>query len=412
MYKEGQYIYINWAQASTGLTPAAWTGQETYDGRQTGAALECIPIGSIAPGKYIDVELDWALPSLMKSYPEGNFHFCLYARIVDETTIVPIDGATFKPLYSRKEAQKNVTIIRKADLNKSYNVYVRNIKDSPASYTLELIPRTLEDATFFSNATVEMKMDDKVFSAWERGGYKGVGLQPVQSETNYSSQRVKLVEANSKLVDMRFNAKDFDVVSLKFDFKYYNRNKSSYTFDLVQKDENGNIIGGETFIVESPTLLLQPVEITSDTTEDGKIVLSVDNEKFKPIKWYNANDELIGVSDTLTVTPIMNNKVYSVVAANDAGDVVLSSISLDLSTGIEIVSQCSNSLLINFKNGAEKNSYIKIVSALNGNVLITSPVDAGCDLMSVDISDVPIGLYVVWYMVESEALDSKKIEIK
>lgn len=347
----------------------------------------------------------------MEDYPEGNFHFCLYAKILDGTTGAPIDETTFKPLESRKEAQKNVTIIRKSDLKKSYNVYVRNIKNSSASYTLQLIPRTIEDAAYFADASVEMKMEGKVFKAWERGGFKGSGLQPVQFETNYANQKVKLIEANCKLDDVRLNAKEFDIVSLKFDFKYYGINNSTYTFDLVQKDENGNIVGGETFIVESPTLSLKPVEITSSVADDGNILLGVDNEEFKPMKWYNANEELIGTSETLTVSPSMNNNVYSVVAANDAGEVALSSISLDVINGIEHVAVSNNELTVNFRNEAGKNSFIEIVSVLNGSVQATVLVEPGDDTVSVDVSDMPAGLYIVRYMVKSQVVDSKKVEI-
>ena len=167
-----------WAQASTGLTPKAWKGREIYkdenSSRQyaTGGAMEAAYIERIPAGGWRDVKVKWSLPNLLEYYPEGNFHFCLLGKISDTPYDDGyIDGVTYFDLrWSNDQAQKNVTIIRKKDVNKGFNVYVRNLLSTQTAYTLELIPQSDADAMIYSMAKVEMTMSPKVYAAWEQGG--------------------------------------------------------------------------------------------------------------------------------------------------------------------------------------------------------------------------------------------------
>lgn len=79
-----KWIIVYWAQASTGLRKETWKGRELYNGQYvTGYYLEPTSIPEIEPGDSVDVKLRWALPNMLAEYPEGNFHFCLLAKIMD-----------------------------------------------------------------------------------------------------------------------------------------------------------------------------------------------------------------------------------------------------------------------------------------------------------------------------------------
>ena len=127
-YTGGKFIQMYWAQASTGLTPKAWKGREIYkdenSSRQyaTGGAMEAAYIERIPAGGWRDVKVKWSLPNLLEYYPEGNFHFCLLGKISDTPYDDGyIDGVTYFDLrWSNDQAQKNVTIIRKKDVNKGF----------------------------------------------------------------------------------------------------------------------------------------------------------------------------------------------------------------------------------------------------------------------------------------------------
>ena len=96
---------------------------------------------------------------------------------------------------------------------------------------------------------------------------------------------VSLKSENSKLENICMNGAEFEKVTMNFEFKtpatYFGE---SYTFDLIQKDEQGNIVGGETFVVEAPSpyivinqsilflLKLEEVSINSQRIGKGQTI--------------------------------------------------------------------------------------------------------------------------------------------
>lgn len=415
---EGKWVIVYWTQASTGINSRAWKGRELYEGRYpTGGILEATPIDSIKPGKYADVMVRWSLPKLLSEYPEGNFHFCLYAKIMD----TPYDDgfvegkAYFDKQGSNNQAQKNVTIIRKEDLSKAFNVYVRNVSSETRPYRLELIPQTPEDEAIFSVADVEMGMSPKIYNAWERGGLLCQDVELINQNTNSTSdkKRVKLLSSQNELRSVNLNSKEFDIVSLKFRFKEYMISDRDYTLDLIQRDENGNIIDGETFVVRPPKLLPhKPIDIEPIPINGGKFELAVvDTTGYINIDWEDKNGEKIGSSNSITVLPKRDNNQYRVIATTVNGDVATGAITIETVHGIKNITTASSlkSLSVELNNDAPQNSTLSVVSAQNGTIRLAEDIQPGTKNISIDTSGIQSGLYIVTYHINGEVIDQKKI---
>lgn len=412
----GKWVIIYWAQASTGLTTKAWKGRELYGNKWvTGGMLEPEPIKEIQAGGYIDLVIDWKLPNLLKNYPEGNFHFCLLAKIMD----TPYDDGYsptetyFDVAGSNNQAQKNVTIIRKKDINKFFNVYVRNISTIDKAYTLELIPQTDVDAALYERAKVEMSMNSKIYDAWKRGGFKS---QNIETSNTASHCSVKFVSPHSKIENLLLKGDEFDIVQLRFDFNKYSYNSSTYTFDLVQKDEDGNIIGGETFIVESPVLSLNPIEspvVTSNPVKKGIIQLKVENSSdFSSLKWIGESGETLGYNEVVDVQPSINGNEYTVVAMTDDGDVATERISLKHQYGIKTVLKVNGNIEVGLEEEAPINAEILIVTAMDASIKASCQIPEGETSVSLDGNNLSQGIYVVCYVVDSMIVDQYKVEIE
>jgi hypothetical protein len=419
-YTGGKFIQIYWAQASTGLTTKAWKGREIYKDENsssqyaTGGALEAKYIDSIPAGGYRDVKLRWALPNLLEEYPEGNFHFCLLGKIMD----TPYDdgykdGVTYFNIRgSNDQAQKNVTIIRKKDVNKGFNVYVRNLFSTQKAYTLELIPQTETDSEIYSLANVEMTMSPKVYTAWENGGFQYEDLELSSSLSNSTDLRkVRLLSPKSKIKSITLQGNEFDVVTLKFDFSEYSSVSKTYSLDLIQKDEDGNVVGGETFIVESPTLTLKPVLIESKAITPNHIQLNADSSDFTSYVWKDQTGKKIGEGSSITVSPETNNLKYTVIAMNEDGEIAEDSISLATINGIKSVLLESGNIDISLKEGASSNSYMSISSIEKGTVVTRESLARGESKISVNIADWNSGIYIVTYYVDDIVVDSRKINV-
>lgn len=411
-YRGGDFIYVNWVNASLAITANAWNGEETYNDNQTGGVLECSKITNpILPGDSSIVELGWFLPKSLRDTTEGRFHYCLYARIQDKTTTAPIPFENFRPRESKKEAQKNVTIIRKSDITKGLNVFMRNISDKTCSYSLEFVPRTTNDNKLFSMASVQMGMTPKVYSAWERGGLQAIDAEPIASSNNDAAfKRLKLLTVNNKIKEVKLNANEFDVVNLKFNFNKFSNDAATYCYDLIQRDADGNIVGGETIIIEQPKMT--HLHINSNPIPGGFTELCVDDSDIENITWYDGNGETISTSPVAMVNPISQGTDFSVTAVTSKGDVAVSSISLENLYGIREAVQSADELIVNLKTGAFDNSSIETVSLLNGTVMSTVVVPYGVTSVSVNTSSIPKGSYLVRYLVGSEIIDTAKVILK
>ena len=419
-YVGGKFMHVYWAQASTGLTTKAWKGREVYKPENsskmyvTGGALEPVEIDSITAGDYTTVKLKWALPTSLEDYPEGNFHFCLLGKIMD----LPYDdgykdGVVYFDLRgSNDQAQKNVTIIRKKDVHKGFNVFVRNIQSTQQSYTLELIPQTESDAAIYSSAKVEMAMSPKVYTAWERGGFQYDDLELLSSSSNSNDLRkVRLLSPQSKIKNITLKGDEFDIVSLKFDFNKYSTVSKTYTFDLVQKDEAGNIVGGETFIVESPTLASKPIIIDPTPVTPGNIQLNAISSDFSAYTWKDNVGNNIGTGSSITVSPVADDTKYTVIATNEEGEVAEESISLDAVTGIKCVSSETGYIKVSLRGDASDNSRITISSAVNGTVVASDSFIKGESEITINLPNRDSGVYIVTYLVGDTVIDSQKITI-
>lgn len=413
---KGKWLILYWALASTSFTDKVWKGRETSnDGNPTGGILEAKPIPAIEAGDSVLVRVRWALPNLLEDEEEGNFHFCLSAKIMDvQYDDGYVDGKTyFDKRGSNDQVQKNVSVIRKKDNLIATNVYVRNFDSSQKSYTLELIPQTASDALLFSKAKVEMNMGPKVYSAWERGGFLSQDVELPQANSNGAALRtVKFLSPQSKLQAVKLNGNEFDKVKLKFAFNEYSSQSITYNFDLIQKDENGNIVGGETFIVESPTFSNTPLNIKSAPQEDGKVQLEVTSPEYKTFKWQNENGETIGNSETVTVTPKINGNKYKVVAVTEDGEAATESVSLETENGIKSVSTAPNSIVVDLKSSAPINASISVMSVLESCTKLTYDIPEGAASASLNSASLTKGIYTICYIVDDEIIDKKKISIK
>lgn len=415
-----KWIIVYWAQASTGLRKETWKGRELYNGQYvTGYYLEPTSIPEIEPGDSVDVKLRWALPNMLAEYPEGNFHFCLLAKIMN----TPYDdGYSPEKSYfdlrgSNDQVQKNVTIIRKKDTEKFFNVYVRNTSTLDKAYTLELIPQTEADATLFKRAKVEMSMSPKIYDAWERGGFKSQDIELVSTQSNATNLRtVKFASPQSKLQNISLKGDEFDIVQLKFDFNKYTFNSTTYTYDLVQKDEKGNIIGGETFVVESPELTLKPIDgliITPTPIKGGLLQLKVNNSSdFNSLKWLDGKGETLGNKESINVSPRINGNDYTIIAMTNDGEIATQSISLENLYGIQAVSTANDNIVVKLKETAPNNAMIVMKTLTDGTTKASCQIPTGVNMVSFEGSNLSKGVYVVCYVVNSAVVDQQKVRIE
>lgn len=421
-----KYLHMYWSDASTAAKDPTWKGAETNSmGEVTGGHVGVRPVGEIEPGEYIDVEVWWKLPEYSYNEDSGERHFCLLAKITDN----PYDEVYNPSQYyfnlhgSNKQCQKNVTIVKREDLQKLFNVYVRNVAEARINYTLELKPATQADEELYSTAKVKVELSPTIYSAWQKGGCQAqevemsttVAPASMNSVPDSTARTLSFISPQSKIQAIQLEEKEFDLVKLRFDFDDAYETGRTFTYDLVQRDADGNIIGGETFIIEAPTLALWQPEIRHELTPNATYRLSVDLDDYVWIRWKDANGSIIGTSTSVEVIPIKTNHSFTVEVMTTEGEIAKKTIELDVLFGIKsaIVSADRRSIAVELYTPTIGASSLRLVSSVNGGVCSGTIITDGATSLVLPLLNVPSGVYTLVYIddVKGIVLDSQNILI-
>lgn len=418
-YTGGKYLHVYWAKAATGITPQGWKGREVNeDNNPTGGHLEAQGISKvIEPGDSTFIRFRWPMPYIAEK-PDGEFHYCLMAKIMD----TPYDdgfenGITyFDVINSNDQAQRNVTLIYNTGLNQSYYVYVRNVSSTDQSYSLEFVPQNQSDKLFYNKGYAEMELSPKVYTAWERGGCKSQSIKTLSYNPANGNRIVRLTAPESKLLSVNLLAEEFDVVKMKFKFNNITTGEK-YTFNLIQRDSNGKLIGGETFVVESPVYTAELDSshvVVINPLNNNSYELGIKEADNKYVRWLDEKSEEIACSESIVVTPSKNNSAYTAISIDEEGRSSIGSVSLTSLIGIKSVSApvSSGNIYIELQNEAPDNSLIQITSVVDGLVKKTEILNAGLREHIIDSGSLEKGVYTLTYLVNDEIIDAKKIKVE
>ncbi len=418
-YGNGLWGHVYWAKASTAVSDKTWKGRELYNGQWlTGDHLESCGLNkTIEPGESAVFMARWSLPNLMETDADNDFHYCLAIKLLDTSYDDGYqEGKTyFQIANNRRQAQKNLTIVRAQDAPKGVKVFVRNVLAQNAKYSLELVPRNESDLDFFKihRGKVEVEMSPVVYGAWQRGGMVSSDVEIVPATTvGETSRRVRFLSANSKLDAVSLNKSEFDSVRVRFCFnKPQLVLKKYYTYDLIQKDELGNIVGGETFKVEIPQPTLA-VSLEKTETEDGQIMIEVIDDDCQSFSWTTANGEVISSDKAIIVVPQKTAMTYDVLAMKNSGELAAGSIRIAPDYHIEELTTDaggSHRLVVKLSKKSPANSLVVVTSVIDSSKERQVVVPQDCELVDIEWSSLPAGVYVVTYIVDGEIADRRKI---
>lgn len=300
-------------------------------------------------------------------------------------------------------------------------VFVRNISNDIHNYSLELKPRTTLDAGIYNIANIELSMPYTLYSSWQAGGCETTGMEQPCDPSDFEEADPAQVQAiftlsspESAINSICMDAAQLDPVTLKFGFHDTPALSMNYTLGLIQRDESGKIVGGETFYVESPQNIAQPIDtiIGIDPIPfPGGIALSAKAPENSKLTWFDGNNRKLGESSTLKVSAAKEGETYKLTALNEEGELAKAEITLENISAIRSISlDASRSLLdLELASPAPEGAEIKVTSILEGEMKLTKTVTTGESRLSIDVSTLAIGHYAVSYIVNNQVIDSEKI---
>ncbi len=414
--KDPRYVHLFWAKASTAICEATWKGKEVDEENEvTGFTLGPCLIPDIAAGDSAIVKYLWVNQGPSQVEQGKMVNRCLFAMInkspAQDLTVV---GDGYIDVLGRKtQAQKNVTIIEQT-FDEEGHILVGNLADSVQIFNLKVIYGKNKEMFFARNNRMEVELNSNLVNAWRAGGMTGHNITMIAPRNApQDGLGVAFNNPDSKMTNIVLAPRQYEKIKVKFVFNDVPETDEPYTIDLVQRDVNGKIVGGETFIVVPPTASGSPLSINVAETGCGQALLSLDSEDFRAVRWYDSEMNLISENASISVdVPRKADAAYSAVAINDEGELAKDSTILTAKSGISKVYVGNDSeIVVELKNSALRNSSI-VLYDMNNNVVVRSK-----DLLEktsecqFDVRDVMSGIYTVSYFESGELIDSVKFVI-
>lgn len=288
-------------------------------------------------------------------------------------------------------------------------------KSTTGKYSLELRERQpafspITQPRLFSVATVDVSLSQPIYEAWERGGSKVIGARPSSSTQKYHT--FTFFSNSDMLQDISLEEREFEKIKVKVNFKssYNPTGFNSYTFDLIQRDENGNIIGGEAFILREAPIALPPIEIVQESIGSETKLTAVLPDSNYTCEWYNHNGMEIGNGHSVNVTPTPHSTTYSVVAFSNSGEKGKGSITLTPETGIRSTYPplVESTLGVELYSPLSTESELIITPVESLSAPITHLISADTAKTEVAVETLSPGLYAVTLVVGKKTIDTKK----
>lgn len=419
-----EQLKLYWAKASTALSyPNPWMGGITYNptGASMGSPIGTLNIPVLQPGEETILTFPWIVPNPNDYGTDGDqWHFCLLARITatnDPMTSTETTDLNANVRNNNNIAWKNVTVVDilpNNTVNPGGIISVGNPFNHPKTFFLEMEISDLETGKpIYEEAEIGIKMDDVLYNAWVRGGKEAQLLDSTIEEKR------KIVTGNKVILDnLSFNANE--IGTLRLDFNFLTKeltDKTNYAYHVIQKDsENGNIIGGETFIINKTPRESFEANTNNDLEVDlnQSITISADDINEPAIyNWYDNEGNLIYQGKDLEVANAVSEKYKLEVISTVDGfkDYVEVEVKIKPST-LETISPnpAQNNVKIGYKLNTNDSAYLMILGYYGSNGISNNYIlDVNSNEIDINVSNYPSGFYTVALIINGNIIDAKTL---
>jgi len=424
-------LSLFWAKASPSLSwDYSWKEENTFpNGKPVGGKITTIDIPPVAPNESIVVAVPWENMPSPYDYFDINYepwHFCLLAQIEAENDPITDPEPISQSAYVRNNnnvAQKNITIVdllpnpeEKALI--SGVIAVGNIYDTPKCYSLEFkIDDNETGKKIVEEAEISIELNNNLQTIWEKGGKQEYNIL---SSRNTSKLIIK--GDNAQLKNLCFNNRqDIGTLSLKFNFLTQEAtSKQKYIYHVIQKDENGEIIGGETYQIRKPPRALFYANATNVQADKNEIVTLSATPINEPAiyNWYDTDGNLIceGLNFETSVATSQKYKLEVIALSDGYKDYTEAKIEFKLNR-IDILypNPTSNFVAVNYKINQGENAYLKLVKIYPATIVASDNVsnnyvlNVNSNTKKLDLSNYSDGLYKVILVVDGQISDTKTL---
>ena len=414
-------LKIYWAKANTSYAwPDYWNGTAENDqGIPLSSGLPSVDIPVIQPGQEVVVAVPWVVPNPADySDMEEPWHYCIMARVESED-----DPMTFPETADSGEnirnnnniAQKNVTIVNPSPGNPiGATVGVGNAFPVSRDFVFEFQDKTETGKFLYREAEITIRLDDRLLQTWKNSGGVLNNMKQVSDST------FLITDNNASFGSLKFEPHQIDLLTLNFNFLTSEiTDKDQFIYNVVQKDLQGNVVGGETYEIRKNsgrTLFFAGVAGETEVNKNEPVLLIAESINEPAIyNWYNDEGELVyeGIDFTTSVEVGKEYKL-EVIALSD-GYKDYSDVALTLKpNAIETIypnPATADVITVDYTINEGTSAYLSITGTYMSNVSDNYILDTNQDQITIDVSNYPLGTYVITLVTDGNISDSENLII-
>ena len=390
------YLYFYWTSAAFAITTKDWKGivdQETDDegiDKVFGGKIGSKKIReTIAPGESCIIMREWApdedtvLEDIRK---EPDFHACFLAGISKNRSNLAMPSGETEGMVdimgSNKLAQKNVQVYNP---HKPGVATVRLGRLFSEKDSCRLCLMNVTDKKIFENTEISLTLSPDMMTVWTEQGCSGRNINVVGTNT----KRIIFKDENSSLSNIFVGRKNRDKVTFNFN-KLVNSGVKTFgnqRLDFALVGKNGEILGGETFIVKE--FDRQPLQTSVENTIDanGNYLLNANNAEDVKFEWYRKEGTFIGDGSSISVPANSSNTDYSLRTESvKDGAISYDDVSLRTVPKMESASMVSpKELLVKFSSLTNSGTKLRITTMGSISNSVECNVESGVSYCTVSV---------------------------
>lgn len=343
--------------------------------------------------------------------------FNLLAKII--TTTDPL--AVPETLIAYNNIKNNNNIAGKSIIIKRFyndipyeRISIGNPYNETKTFKLELLKEDAETGkAIYNEAEVNIKMDDVIYNAWQRGGKQEQNLKQTADD------KKQIVENNHVLIDnVQLNANEEGFVTLNFNFLTDElTNKTNYKYHIIQRDKATNeIVGAVTYDIHKDPRPIFVADAGDDKEKDRNQTITISAQQISEpaiYNWYDTDGSLIFTGKDLTVAADVAKKYKLEVIATADGFKDYSEVEVRLKPSVLSViapNPATENVTIGYKINEGGSAYLMILgsygtSYASNNYILNSNLNE----ININLTNYTAGFYTVALIVNGQIIDAKTL---
>ena len=423
-------VKLYWSKTGghTNTWPENWDGTTTYNAIPVGGPVgnpngQVNTFSSIEPGEQGLYFFTWDVPNpddfvgYMNSDPN---EFSFLARIDSNddpmTNEIMVDGDVWTNTRNNNNiVWKNVVVIEPAPgpAPMTGTISITNFDSVTKSYSLEFGVDWEEiGKLIYDEAEVTLQMDNELYQNWSNNG-------SLVSNATENSQKFLVTDDEVVFDNISLEPGETRNITLTFNFLVDElTNKKEYYYHFIQRDiSTDDIVYGKTFLIKKGESSTFDANAGNDQQIDKNESVTLSAESITApatYNWYDPQGNLIFTGQDISVSPELTQQYTLEVINNSDGVKDYDNVTVTVNPfvlGVIAPNPAQTQITIDYIAEDATSAYLILTEVSTSNTF-NHIIDTQVGQHQIDVSSYATGIYLVTFVCDGTAIETKTIIIE